>query len=53
MGFTGNKNDTSNDAIAGSFLFYGAYLMWEDDVRVLSDLLRLKETDVSNIYQLY
>lgn len=53
VGFTGNDNDTPDDAVAGSFLFYGTYLMWEDDDGVLSDSFRLKETEVSDIYQLY
>jgi hypothetical protein len=53
VGFTGNGIDTPEDAVAGSFLFYGTYLMWQDDSGVLSDSFRLKETDVTAIYQLY
>ncbi|CAG8317291.1 unnamed protein product [Penicillium salamii] len=53
VGFTGNNNDVPDDAVAGSFLFYGTYLMWQADDGVLSDSFRLKETDVSEIYQLY
>lgn len=53
VGFTGNNIDAPDDAVAGPFIFYGAYLMWEADSGLLSDSFRLKETNVSNIYQLY
>ena len=53
VGFTGNDINTPDDAVAGSFIFYGTYLMWENDSGVLSDSFRLKETDITGIYQLY
>lgn len=53
VGFTGNEINTPNDAAVDQFLFYGRYLMWQDESGILSDSFRLKDTDVSDIYQLY
>lgn len=53
VGFTGNGIDTPSDATTEDFLFYGTYLMWENDSGVLSDSFRLLETNVSGVYQYY
>ncbi|KAJ5652291.1 hypothetical protein N7507_009717 [Penicillium longicatenatum] len=53
VGFTGNGIDSPSAATTDGFLFYGSYLMWEDSDGTLSDVFRLKETDVSGIYQFY
>jgi hypothetical protein len=53
VGFTGNGIETPSDAAADNFLFYGRYLMWQDESGALSDSFRLKETNVTGIYQLY
>ncbi|RAH39844.1 uncharacterized protein BO95DRAFT_448415 [Aspergillus brunneoviolaceus CBS 621.78] len=53
VGFTGNGYDTPSDAATDNFIFYGSWLMWEEDSGVLTDSFRLKETNVSGIYQFY
>ncbi|KAJ5357065.1 hypothetical protein N7517_011674 [Penicillium concentricum] len=53
VGFTGNDVDTPDDAKADQFLFYGRYLMWQNENGLLCDSFRLKETDVGDVYQLY
>ncbi|CAI7665973.1 unnamed protein product [Penicillium glandicola] len=53
VGFTGNDVDTPDDAKVDQFLFYGRYLMWQNEDGLLCDSFRLKDTDVSDIYQLY
>ncbi|KAJ5407533.1 hypothetical protein N7465_008817 [Penicillium sp. CMV-2018d] len=53
VGFTGNDVDTPDDAKVDRFLFYGRYLMWQDENGPLCDSFRLKATDVDDIYQLY
>ncbi|PYI00599.1 hypothetical protein BO78DRAFT_473893 [Aspergillus sclerotiicarbonarius CBS 121057] len=53
VGFTGNGIDTPPDAVTDSFLFYGSYLMWEESSGQLSDVFRLKATNVSDVYQVY
>ncbi|CAK43534.1 uncharacterized protein An01g01630 [Aspergillus niger] len=53
VGFTGNGIDTPSDAVTDDFIFYGSYLMWEESSGELSDVFRLKETNVSDVYQVY
>jgi hypothetical protein len=53
VGFTGNDVDTPDDAEVDQFLFYGRYLMWQNEDGLLYDSFRLKETEVGDIYQLY
>ncbi|KGO39495.1 hypothetical protein PEX1_091960 [Penicillium expansum] len=53
VGFTGNDVDTPDDAKADQFIFYGRYLMWQNENGLLCDSFRLKDTDVDGIYQLY
>ncbi|KAJ6137094.1 hypothetical protein N7471_003580 [Penicillium samsonianum] len=53
VGFTGNDVDTPDDAKLDQFLFYGRYLMWQNENGLLYDSFRLKDTAVDNIYQLY
>ncbi|GFN15307.1 hypothetical protein AtubIFM56815_003140 [Aspergillus tubingensis] len=53
VGFTGNGIDTPSDAATDGFLFYGSYLMWEESSGELSDVFRLKETNVTDVYQVY
>ncbi|KAJ5118937.1 hypothetical protein N7448_010643 [Penicillium atrosanguineum] len=53
VGFTGNGISTPSAATTESFLFYGTYLMWEESNGNLSDSFRLKETNVSGVYQMY
>lgn len=53
VGFTGNDVDTPVDAKVDQFLFYGRYLMWQNENGLLCDSFRLKDTDVNDIYQLY
>ncbi|KAJ6048148.1 hypothetical protein N7460_004295 [Penicillium canescens] len=53
VGFTGNGIETPSDAATDNFLFYGRYLMWQDESGALSDSFRLKETNITGIYQLY
>ncbi|KAJ5297329.1 hypothetical protein PENANT_c005G11070 [Penicillium antarcticum] len=53
VGFTGNGIETPSDAVVDDFLFYGRYIMWQDESGVLSDSFRVKETNVTDIYQLY
>ncbi|KAJ6114905.1 hypothetical protein N7486_000683 [Penicillium sp. IBT 16267x] len=53
VGFTGNGIDAPSAATTAGFLFYGSYLMWEESDGILSDVFRLKETNVSGIYQFY
>ncbi|KAJ5965204.1 uncharacterized protein N7479_005080 [Penicillium vulpinum] len=53
VGFTGNNFDTPDDAKVDQFLFYGRYLMWQNENRLLCDSFRLRDTDVGDIYQLY
>ncbi|KAJ5998983.1 hypothetical protein N7451_006793 [Penicillium sp. IBT 35674x] len=53
VGFTGNGIDSPSAATTDGFLFYGSYLMWEESDGTLSDVFRLKETNVSGIYQFY
>ncbi|CAG8901328.1 unnamed protein product [Penicillium egyptiacum] len=53
VGFTGNYVDTPDDAKLDQFLFYGRYLMWQDENGLLCDSFRLKDTPVDGIYQLY
>lgn len=53
VGFTGNGNDVPSDAVTDEFIFYGTYLMWEMAGGELSDSFRLKETNVSGVFQLY
>ncbi|KAJ5715713.1 uncharacterized protein N7483_012894 [Penicillium malachiteum] len=53
VGFTGNGYATPSDATTEEFLFYGTYLMWEEEDGVLSDSFRLLETNVSGVYQYY
>ncbi|KAJ5762572.1 uncharacterized protein N7511_005954 [Penicillium nucicola] len=53
VGFTGNGIETPSDAVVANFLFYGRYIMWQDESGVLSDSFRVKETDVTDVYQLY
>lgn len=53
VGFTGNDVDTPDDAEVDQFLFYGRYLMWQNENGRLCDSFRLKDTDVDDIYQLY
>ena len=53
VGFIGNGNDVSGDAVTHDFIFYGTYLMWETASGELSDSFRLKETNVLGVYQLY
>ncbi|KAI2705886.1 hypothetical protein CBS147332_7130 [Penicillium roqueforti] len=52
VGFTGD-DDTPDDAKVDQFLFYGRYLMWQNENGLLYDSFRLKATDVDDIYQLY
>jgi hypothetical protein len=53
VGFTGNGFDTPSAATTEDFIFYGSYLAWEESDGTLSDVFRLKETNVSGIYQFY
>ncbi|CAP79005.1 Pc06g00120 [Penicillium rubens Wisconsin 54-1255] len=53
VGFTGNNVDTPEDATVNRFLFYGRYLMWQNENGLLCDSFRLKGTHVDGIYQLY
>lgn len=53
VGFTGNDVDTPDDAKVDRFLFYGRYLMWQNENGLLCDSFRLKGTAVDDIYQLY
>ncbi|KAJ5772237.1 hypothetical protein N7520_002766 [Penicillium odoratum] len=53
VGFTGNDYDTPSDASTDSFLFYGTYLMWEESDGNIADVFRLKESNVSGIYEVY
>ncbi|KAJ5497589.1 hypothetical protein N7463_009576 [Penicillium fimorum] len=53
VGFTGNEVDIPDDAKVDQFLFYGRYLMWQNENGLLCDSFRLKGTDVGDIYQLY
>ncbi|KAJ5409195.1 uncharacterized protein N7487_003554 [Penicillium crustosum] len=53
VGFTGNDIDTPDDTKIDQFLFYGRYLMWQNENGILCDSFRLKDTDVDDIYQLY
>ncbi|RAL04496.1 uncharacterized protein BO80DRAFT_499789 [Aspergillus ibericus CBS 121593] len=53
VGFTGNGIDTLSDAVTDGFLFYGSYLMWEEESGELADSFRLKATNVSDVYQVY
>ncbi|PYH47104.1 uncharacterized protein BP01DRAFT_421976 [Aspergillus saccharolyticus JOP 1030-1] len=53
VGFTGNGYTTPSDAATDRFLFYGSWLMWEEDSGILTDSFRLKETNVSGVYQFY
>jgi hypothetical protein len=53
VGFTGNGIGTPSAATIEGFLFYGTYLMREESSGTLSDSFRVKETNVSGVYQLY
>lgn len=53
VGFTGNDVDTPDDTKVDQFLFYGRYLMWQNENGLLCDSFRLKGTHVDGIYQLY
>lgn len=53
VGFTGNGIDTPSDAVTDDFIFYGSYLMWEESSGELSDVFRLKDTNVTDVYQVY
>ncbi|KAJ5594338.1 uncharacterized protein N7459_000546 [Penicillium hispanicum] len=53
VGFTGNGYTTPSDAVSDNFLFYGTYLMWEEAGGNLADSFRVKETNVSGVYQVY
>lgn len=55
VGFTGNGHLTPSDAVTNNFLFYGTYLMYETSQSTgeLADSFRLKETNVSGVYQVY
>ncbi|OQE14673.1 hypothetical protein PENFLA_c036G08628 [Penicillium flavigenum] len=53
VGFTENDVDTPDDAMVDQFLFYGRYLMWQNENGLLCDSFRLKGTHVDRIYQLY
>lgn len=53
VGFTGNGVSTPSDAVTTDFIFYGTYLMWEYDDGSLSDSFRAKETNVTDVYELY
>ncbi|PWY85016.1 hypothetical protein BO70DRAFT_424331 [Aspergillus heteromorphus CBS 117.55] len=53
VGYTGNGIATPDDAVTTGFLFYGSYLMWEESSGQLADVFRLKETNVTGVYQVY
>lgn len=53
VGFTDNGNELLSDAVTDDFIFYGPWLMWEMAGGELSDSFRLKETNVSGVYQLF
>ncbi|PYI03217.1 hypothetical protein BO78DRAFT_323349 [Aspergillus sclerotiicarbonarius CBS 121057] len=51
VGFTGDS--TPSDAVTDKWIWYGAWLMYEDDSGELFDTFYVKETDVSGVWQLY
>ncbi|RAK99581.1 uncharacterized protein BO80DRAFT_409734 [Aspergillus ibericus CBS 121593] len=51
VGFTGA--DTPSDAVTDRWIWYGAWLMYEDDSGELFDTFYVKETNVSSVWQLY
>lgn len=53
VGFTGQNHPIPEDAVIYDFLCYGNYLMWEMPDGELRASFRLKETNVSDVYQVY
>ena len=53
VGFTGTGQETPSGASTDRFLFYGKLLMYLEADNTLTDYFRVKETNVSGVYQFY
>ncbi|KAJ5885064.1 hypothetical protein N7495_009574 [Penicillium taxi] len=53
VGFTGNGIETPSDAVSNSWIFYGNWPMYEETSGSLSDSFRVKETNVTGVYEAY